>query len=524
MSPPQYLASNQPAEAFDLTDSHLNAAAKSLIVQSFQWVAFAFLLGILFVSIPDREGKKTSLKINTESVADNLPTQPSDAISKLSKSVKQFPKMVTVQANQELVTGDTSRNYAKMNRVDASRNWLADRTGYPERLSRLLRGPSSKEKVEEVERSYQRYEQQRALTTPPGFLVVGRVELENAAVDPRLVEARVPIESDGYFFDFVSEPGRTISFSLHGYHAVEVTPEGPKEFGQAIFVEDLGTITLKKIKRREQATLRGSIQLEGIRGPDIEGKTNVTMNVIPHGSNHANNQAIPRRSRDGEGITLKPLVKPNGIFNISELSPEPTTYRVMAHRDGYLPAVVDLQLKSGSNPITRLTLERRIPIGIEAIVWKDESFDVNDLRSAEILGGEYFELKPATIQVENRTSPKMGGMGPGMAGYFKVNRVEQREGRLFFELSDQLLTGCQMLGEGELSEFLDTDPLEQTRFDAREKELKHAHVYLIRGHAAGYSAGSYGPNPDARVRDTIIEKSQFTLVRVTIPHQQPKRR
>ena len=448
-----------------------------------------------------------SIEINDVEVetGDNIPTPPEpqakadDAEAQKTEAPKQYAKAVRLnnETNKlEIVQRD-----------------------YPPELERLKQDADFQKTFEYAETRYSTHERQRDVTTPPGFLIFGRVVSEDSSIDPRQIEAIFSVDANGHFVDFIPRPDTPIAFGLHAHHAIEVQPQGPPEPRAAAFAEDLGTITLLKVERRELATLKGRVQLQGSSGRPIAGVAEVTLNVIPHVDGDPDRPIGPRLARPGEPLTLRPSVAINGTFTAPGLSPAPTTYRVTATRHGFLPATEDVRLKPGTrNPIATLTLEESIPVIIETIRWTNEAYDLNQKNTAELFGGDRFT--PDRKQFSAPLANGMGQMGGGLNSemYYGIRRIHQHDRKLSFELTDQqgpVHTGCKDLGMGTLDDFSKINPRDRVDYEARDLELKHGHVYLVRSLVGVRLFDANQLNDHSK--NMIRQYSHFTLARVTFP-------
>jgi len=415
------------------------------------------------------------------------------------------------------------KRYAKTVRFNNDTNQWDTVRDYPPELERLKQDAAFQKMFQSAEYRYGRHEGQRELTQPPGFLVFGRVVSEDAAIDPQQIAANFPIAPDGHFVDFVPQAGTPIAVGLHAHHAIEVKPQGPPNPGGAFVAENLGTITLKRIERREAATVRGSIQLQDHKGRTVNAPAMVSLQVVPHADTDPN--APVRVVTPGKALAnvVTPEVNNRGLFTALGLSPAPTTYLVTANREGFLPKTEWVRLKSGtSNPLVKLTLEQKIPIVIETIQWENENFDLKKILTAEMNGGENWQLS-----TPKRTPPgqmAMGGM-QGMGGMgTNWGFIVQSDGKLTFVVGDRYRghagnpqwTGCKDLGEGTLADFANLRPRNVMAFEDQDLELKHNHVYLLRYCT---NPGGYGPNVFESERGKLYllnEASQYILSRVQI--------
>lgn len=420
----------------------------------------------------------------------------------------------------EVQKTEEPKQYAKAVRFNNDTKELEiTQRDYPPELERLKQAPDFLKAFESAESRYSTHERQRDLTQPPGFLIFGRVVSEDSSIDPSQIEAIFSVDSNGYFVDFIPWADTPIAFGLHAHQAIEVKPQGPPEPRTACFAEDLGTITLRKVERRELATLKGRVQLQGSNGRPIAGVAEVSLNVIPHVDGDPDRPIGPRLPRDGERLTLRPSVAANGTFTIPGLSPEPTTYRVTATRRGYLPATEDVRLKPGTrNPTASLTLEESIPVIIETVRWTNEAYDLNQKNTAELFGGDRFtpDRKQFSAQLA-KVGGQMGGISSSEM-YYGIRRIHQHERKLSFEFTNQqgpILTGCKDLGMGTLDDFSKINPRDKVDYEARDLELKHGHVYLLRS-LVGVTLFDANQLTDSS-RNTIRGYSHFTLARVTFP-------
>lgn len=152
-----------------------------------------------------------------------------------------------------------------------------------------------------------------------GSVVIGQIVMEDGKLDPELVLAQMPISSEGYFAGEVGSLKTNLFFSAHGYAPLDIPLNGKE--GSVVSV---GKITLKPISPSEQATLTGTVSLDGSQDAS-EAKVYLSMRVGRINTPH--NGYSPRR-RWPEPIDV--AVGTDGKFTAAGLSPADYYLRITA--------------------------------------------------------------------------------------------------------------------------------------------------------------------------------------------------
>jgi hypothetical protein len=143
--------------------------------------------------------------------------------------------------------------------------------------------------------------------------VVGRVSGPSFTPEENSrIQAQMRLLSDGYFSAH-ARVGVPIGFRLHGYQPLDYVPQGSDGF-----VEYAGELQLKKTPAAEQASLKGSVILEGADGL-ARPTVSVTLSDHVENINWSDNSAgIEPGSR---GRTVQGSSTPDGRFSFLSLSP-----------------------------------------------------------------------------------------------------------------------------------------------------------------------------------------------------------
>ncbi|MGH7139003.1 MAG: hypothetical protein ACREHD_24925, partial [Pirellulales bacterium] len=113
-----------------------------------------------------------------------------------------------------------------------------------------------------------------------GHVVLGRLIIEDAKLEPELVLAQMPVLRGGYFAGDVADFDRPICFRAHGYEPVDVPLAGRK--GDVVALADVRLKTLPSYKR---ASLHGTVELDGESPPTV-AKVVLHLQVGPVNAPH----------------------------------------------------------------------------------------------------------------------------------------------------------------------------------------------------------------------------------------------
>lgn len=168
-----------------------------------------------------------------------------------------------------------------------------------------------------------------------GHVVIGQVIVEEHKTAVEHVLAQMPILIGGYFAGEVADLTRPISFRAQGYQGVDVRLEGKE--GDVI---SLGEVRMKPLPKAEQATLRGTVQMD-IEGSPTTAKVKIHLQIGPVNTLH--NGYTPRK-HSPPPVTA--AVKKNGEFAADGLSPG--DYEVQLSADKHVDVTRRVSLKSGA--------------------------------------------------------------------------------------------------------------------------------------------------------------------------------
>lgn len=176
----------------------------------------------------------------------------------------------------------------------------------------------------------------------PGMAVVtGRLELADAAADPRSVTAQMAIHEGGYFAGPVADIRAPLSFQAEGYggqlrlpaESLAAPGAPPPE------VIDLGTIRLERLGLGEAAALRGRLAFDSDAAPE---SAELELRATVHPVNTPDGRVAPR-DRWPEPLRLEPAE--DGSFEAAGIAPG--RYRVRARAAGLQDRVLFADLGPG---------------------------------------------------------------------------------------------------------------------------------------------------------------------------------
>lgn len=385
-----------------------------------------------------------------------------------------------------------------------------DRNQLPRAMRNILRMPGMAAKMDQLEDEYVKQGGQ-------GFFVYGRVGSRNVRIEPRWVEARLPVAEGGFFIDLVAQAGRPIGFALHGHESASVVPAGPPDGREGVFAEDLGEILLKSLTSRQAASAELLVRRLTTGGQRHPVAADWTLTVRPSEINHVSDRRVPRGADDGSRYEIRGQTSANGLFSLKGLSPAPAEYELAIDLPGHLSVNETRQFRPGNNGRWSVTLEEKIPIRIETIVRKDGKFKVANRQQAWLAGGDRWKLnmpKPVPRQPGAPVMGSMGSMGSMRAGGRPPlsqgygGTILQADGKLSFQVAG-VHTAAKKLGQGTLEQYLDVDPRRRVKFDDADLEIEIGHVYLLRSWDMGLGMASAD-----RLQQHVIDSSDYALVRV----------
>jgi thioredoxin-related protein len=167
-----------------------------------------------------------------------------------------------------------------------------------------------------------------------GHVIVGQLLVEDEKISPDLVMAQMPILVNGYFAGEVGDLVRPVGFRAHGYQNLDVSLAGKK--GEMIYV---GQITLQRLHKDQQASLKGKITLDGAKPADT---AEVLLSMSVSGINTPHNGYSPRRRWPD---SLQVPVNEKGEFSIKGLSP--ATYYLQIKAKDHVELAKEVTFKPG---------------------------------------------------------------------------------------------------------------------------------------------------------------------------------